>query len=792
MGSIDQVKLPTRVLVIGDETSSSSEITVPETCKALYHKAEANAISSLWRTWGPDYSVVIIQQTVWEMEPIRAFLAEIRRSVAILGVQELLSVSDSFEAACDAVIGLSELGEASILIKSLCSLTKAKREMVDASEENAKLCQRVRVLDQLSEAVIGTDLSGRIKAWNQRAETMFGYTRQEVIGKPLKFIFDQAHGQGLELHKILEPLLVYNRHTVETDIRTRNGLMLPIHASLTLERNSRSDIVGFICCCRDISLRRRVEGEKRAAYQRLTFFIERMPLGFIEWGLDGSIRAWNRAAETIFGYTQKEALGQPFTILIRDNFIEDCQKMFALMKEQKGGYRSSNHNVTRDGRVVTCEWNNTPLLDDNEQVIGFASIVEDITDRIRTEDELTRSREAARSANRSKDEFLAVMSHEVRTPMNSIIGFADLLMESLDDSEQTELVNIIKANAFNLLELISNVLNYSRLEAGQVLLQEQDTDIAALLVEIEEVVQAEAVEKHLGFHYEVVEGTPMHVLADYLELRQVLLNLTANAVKFTQVGEVRIRVSAKKLAGESPWQWELTFEVMDTGIGIDDSAHGKLFQSFTQLDSSSTRRFGGTGLGLAICRRIVELWQGHIWAKRNEPQGSIFGFTLPTNAIVRAEEVLVGNASYDELADEQFVKMFPLKVVLISSSQTTQEIIERLLGGLGYPVAIHDEGVEAVNYLQNKPADLVFIDDDLDDFTQEELIEIIQSGQAGPGNSNSLIALFTEQSMSNKDGMGPEFDSFTQIRKPIITRNVRLTLRKLAVEYHTAQANRAK
>jgi len=547
-----------------------------------------------------------------------------------------------------------------------------------------------------------------------------------------------------------------------------------------------NDVVGVICCCRDITARRRAESAKRAAYQRLEFFIERMPLAFIEWNVDGTIRAWNNSAERIFGYSSREVIGQPFSLLVKEDFIGDCRRIFDLMRAKRGGYRSRNENLTQDGRVIMCDWINTTLVDETGELIGFASIADDVTEQIRTEEELKRSREIAESANRSKNEFLAVMSHEVRTPMNSIIGFADLLMDSITNDEQAELVNIIKANTFNLLDLINNVLNYSRLESEQVHLESQEIELGGLLSEIEEIVRAEAAEKGLEFRTEVKTGTPQVFLADYLELRQVLLNLTANAIKFTSKGEVCLRVKAAPRSADEKWSGELLFSVADTGIGIDEGQKDKLFQSFTQVDSSSTRRFGGTGLGLAICRRIVELWQGRIWASKNPGAGSTFHFTLPTQSVAHQKQPSTDDDRYPEIEDERFVEVFPLNILLITPSPETHDILDRMLSNLGYRLACVADCVEGIQYLQRHPCDLVIMDDEINEFTVAEMASIISLGQAGESNRDVQVGALLSGRADRKNATTSQPFAPIQIKRPIIARNVRHALRKFAIARHSA------
>lgn len=710
-------------------------------------------------------------------------LSSMRKQCALLGITDGEGLSP-WNDLCDSLIKVDQLAAAPVILSTLEQLTVARRELY---EKSAQLTQQIRLIDQVSMAIISADLDGVIKAWNHRSQVIFGLSPQEAIGQPINVVFQDVEGREFSMHKILEPLLIRNRHQFETDVRLRDGTVIPVHFSLSLEKNSQGDIIGLICCCRDISLRRRVEGERRDAFQRLTFFLESMPLGFVEWGTDFTIRAWNKSAEEIFGYGQREALGQPYSMLIKEGMGEDNRAMFKAMREKHCGFRSRNENITRDGAVIICDWTHTALLDENGKVVGYASIVDDITERILIEEELKQSREAAHAANRSKDEFLAVMSHEVRTPMNSIIGFADLLMESLKEKEEAELVNIIKANAFNLLELISNVLNYSRLEAGEVTLKEQETDLSALCHEIHEVMQAEAQEKGLSFDIAIDDRVPRQIIADYAELRQVLLNLTANALKFTEKGGVIISINAKPQADGNTWSWELIFSIKDTGIGINEADRDKLFQSFTQLDSSSTRRFGGTGLGLAICRRIVELWDGRIWAESNRGQGSTFYFTLPTfsGSGGRAS----GNGQvYEEIEDHQFSAIYPMKILLLTPSGPTSDIIKHIMSTLGYDIIVQYDALEAISHLQDMAYDVILIDDDLKEFTPTEIVELIQQGQAGETNRSANLLLLNERGPHNKESGAPFDSGVVEVTKPIIARNLRVALRKIAIERDAAKA----
>ncbi|WP_309400766.1 PAS domain S-box protein [Cerasicoccus maritimus] len=723
--------------------------------------------------------VLIFVIQAWDelSKKTQALLTQEAKYASVLGIGEGSSPFPSVEIY-DAFLPLDSTEALPTMVPMLLRLAKTRRDLF---EQKRDLVQQQRMLDQVAMAIISTDLNGVIKSWNQRAEVIFGYSETEAIGRNLSIIFQQAQQRDFNMHSLLEPLLIHDRHQFETEIRRGDGVQLPIQVSMSLEKNNQLDIIGVICCCRDISLRRRVEVERSDAFERLSFFIDRMPLAFIEWDTECQIRAWNDSAEEIFGYSQKEAIGQSFSMLIEEEFVEKAHRLFCEMREQKRSNRSQNTNLTRSGEKIICEWINSSLLDERGNVVGYASIVNDVTEQIRIENELKESRESAFAANRSKDEFLAVMSHEVRTPMNSIIGFADLLMESLKSEDDVELVNIIKANAFNLLELINNVLNYSRLEAGEIELKVQDTDLTALCHEIQEVTQAEVKEKNLSFAIEFEPDTPRNIMADLTELRQVLLNLTANALKFTQMGGVTISISAHPLPASDPWSWEFLFAVKDTGIGISDSDQSKLFQSFTQLDSSSTRRFGGTGLGLAICRRIVELWDGKIWAESNLNEGSTFYFTLPTRENELADGETVTGLLYEEIEDRRFAEIFPLSILLLCPNHATGEVLGKVMSSMGYEIAMHHDGIEAISHLQDHGYDIVMIDDDLNDFTLSEMLELIRSGNAGESNISANLIALLENNPQNKASTPQSRERVEFIYKPIIARNVRSILRKIAI-----------
>ncbi|MGE9292146.1 MAG: ATP-binding protein, partial [Puniceicoccales bacterium] len=496
---------------------------------------------------------------------------------------------------------------------------------------------------------------------------------------------------------------------------------------------------------------------------------QRTPLAFIEWDLDRRITSWNPAAERIFGYSADEIVGQSFSWLVHEHFLSSGNDIFTKLLSNAGGFSSTNENVTRNGRVITCEWYNTPLMNEQGKIIGIASLVNDITDRIRYEEELKKSKEAADAANHSKDEFLAVMSHEIRTPMNSIIGFADLLREQAIDADQLESIDIIKANAYTLLELINNVLNYSRLDSGRVVLEHRDTDIPLLLSEVEEAMGIEASQKELQLSFEIEEHTPSLVKTDYLELRQILLNLIGNAIKFTAQGSIRVTVSAKP-SNEKSGHWTYIFAVRDTGVGIPRDKLSTLFKSFSQVDSSSTRKYGGTGLGLAICRKICHLLGGDIWAESHENRGTTFYFTIDG-------EVIQQDTSHP-MATADDIPTNPLHILLVEDEVQTRQLLQEILKQMGHQCETASSGEDALELLTNDRFDIVFMDVEMTGMDGLETTRTIRRGDAGEENKDTVICALTAYTHGDDKQACLDAGMNEHLGKPILTKNLKAVLAK--------------
>ena len=493
---------------------------------------------------------------------------------------------------------------------------------------------------------IATDATGVIQIFNVGAERMLGFMASDVMNKitpadisdPQELIA-RARTLSVEFETTITPgfeALVFKASRGIEDIYEltyirKDGSRFPAVVSVTALRDVNETIIGYLLIGTDNTARKLVEAEQKKLDQRLRdqqFYTRSL----IESNIDaimttdpsGIITDVNKQMEALTGCTRDELIGAPFK-----NYFTDPDRAESAIKLVLGGKKVSDFELTarsRDGKQTVVSYNATTFYDRDRTLQGVFAAARDVTERKLVEVELQKAKAAAESASRTKSDFLASMSHEIRTPMNAIMGIADLLAKTNLTAEQDKYVQIFRRSGDNLLNLINDILDLSKVEASQLELEKTGFSLTDHLEKVQEMVSARAQEKGLALTFEIAAGTPTELVGDPTRLQQVLMNLLGNSVKFTEAGYVSLKVEA---AFDSAVPTALLFTVNDSGIGIPTEKLDHIFERFTQADSSTTRRFGGSGLGLTICKRLVELMGGRIWVASNLGEGSIFSFSVP-------------------------------------------------------------------------------------------------------------------------------------------------------------------
>jgi PAS domain S-box-containing protein len=434
--------------------------------------------------------------------------------------------------------------------------------------------------------------------------------------------------------------------------------------------------------------------------QREKRFFESMvrtsPVAIVIMDLNESILVWNPAAERLFGWRAAEVLGLRLVDLVvadEHNFQAESyrHKIFSSQPVQ-----TITRRKRKDGKWVDVELS-AILVEVEGEPTGILAIYHDIT-------ELQKAREIAESATQAKSEFLANMSHEIRTPMNAITGVTGLLLGTDLTKTQREYIETISISGDALLSLVNDVLDFSKIEAGKLELEMDEFDLSLCIESALDVVVMQDVGKNIDLAYRIGPGVPMKMVGDQLRLRQVLINLLYNGVKFTDEGEVVVNVSAQ--AVDESELYDFHFEVRDSGIGIKPDKMDLLFQSFSQIGSSTSRMYGGTGLGLAISKQLVELMGGKIWVESSgvDGEGSVFHFTIQA----------LGPQIQDGppiLVEEKFRGK---QIVLGMPDRSSRRIVQDLLSGWGMHVKFKDTPESIGNLIQqNKDIDIFIIDESI-------------------------------------------------------------------------------
>jgi len=618
-------------------------------------------------------------------------------------------------------------------------------DITERKEREDKLAELSEIVASSGDAIIGMSLENRITSWNRAAERLFGYTTEEAMGQSIWMLIPDAyHEQARErLAKVRSGEEVT---TLDTVRRRKDGELVDVSLTISPIRDADGNQVGSSAIARDITARKRAE-------RRLQLTVEASPTALVMVDREGRITLVNTQSERLFGYRREELIGEPIGNLVPEGLGEAVAEMHRDRNAKSGEPSSPSIGLTgvdRHGKRFPLQVGLGALEMDDEPMVlcGLA----DITKQKQAVEALEEAKRAAEAANEAKSTFLANMSHEIRTPMNAIIGMTELVLDTELDDTQREYLNLVLQSGESLLTIINEVLDFAKIEAGRFEMVSEPFLLREQLGDAVKSLSIRAHRKGLELAYYVKPDVPDALFGDAARLQQVIVNLVGNAIKFTDQGEVIVRVSCGECLHDRA---QLHFSVADTGIGVPRQQQAAIFEAFSQADASASRRYGGTGLGLAITTKIVESMGGRIWVESEENEGSIFHFTAFFRRDLQAPETRSRAATQAPA----------YSVLVVEDNHSVRGILVEILHSWGTTAVAARDAAEAAAALQRheqpgEAFDAVVLDAELAD---AELAGRLLNADRKPLPVVLLIGADPNRAASNEKA----FPAALRILKPV-------------------------
>ncbi len=662
-------------------------------------------------TWGKSKQIITFLNFLRPQVPIFAFVERTK----VGDIKHLLELGVKDYSLSDAKFSF----RLPIAIKSIIdnSRTSFKTHLIEDQLAKQEVMFKT-LFENAPEAIALTSEDGYVVSINPMFTKIFGYTPDDLIGKSIDDAICSIEDReaGKKINRDLE-----TQETIKINLIRYHKDGHPKNVSLVSTRIRFPDgSFGLYAIYRDIDDEIKTHSELTKTKLYLNSLLESIDEMIISLDILGNVVYFNKSYQEhlLREYGFKIEIGLNLYLHKEASKLE-AHKSF-IENAFQGSSRKKNIVVKVDNKTIYRELSSSPIVF-NDEVVGISIISRDITRFIEFQNKLKLETERAETANIAKSQFLATMSHEIRTPLNGILGMTDLLRDTHLDAEQEDFANSIKISGRTLLEVINDVLDFSKLESTNFSLIKSNFSIVELFHEIETIVISRIREKGLYIKFVYDKEGKNFFYGDKIRIKQILLNIIYNAVKFTDTGGIEI--TFEKMIQENYYR----FSIQDTGIGIKNEDLKNLFEPFTQTKSSITNQTGGTGLGLAIVKRLVDAMQGKVYVKSKYGLGSTF--TVELNISPSTEENIKKidqTISTHFLFDKDFAKHYPLKILIAEDNKINQKLIIAILKKLGYLPTLVNNGKEAYEKAINSIYDIILMDVEMPVMNGVRAMELIR------------------------------------------------------------------
>jgi PAS domain S-box-containing protein len=561
-------------------------------------------------------------------------------------------------------------------------------EQKKAEEELRESEKKYRtILESIADGYYEVDIAGNLTFFNDSLCEVYGCTKDELMGMNNREFMDEETARKVyrtfnEVYDTGKPIKGFNWEFIRKD-----GTRGHLENSVALVKDSKGQPIGFRGIAKDITERKQAEEALRESEEKYRTILQNIEDGYFEVDLSGNFTSVNDSMCRIAALSRDGLMGMNNREYTTPETAKKMYEVFSKVYETGKSSRMMDFEIIRkDGSKRILELSTSLMRVPGGEPIGFQGIARDVTERKRDEEMILIAKAEAEAANIAKSEFLANMSHEIRTPMNAVTGFADMLLDTNLDKDQIDYAKTIRSSGDALLSLLNDILDLSKIEAGELNFEKIEFDPELLAYDVCELIRPKIESKQLEILCRIGDNLPSCIEGDPLRFRQVLINLMGNAIKFTEVGEIELSLDVEEKKDD---RLKLHATIRDTGIGISNEKLDTIFDAFQQADGSTTRRFGGTGLGLTICKQIANRMDGDVWAESEVNKGSTFHFTA-----------WLGKAKDKEAKRFASVSLFGKRALIFDENQTNIDILMHTLESFGMNVVAFRKSEEVISILQ--------------------------------------------------------------------------------------------